>query len=118
MDRHTAKPIAHKTKTKDLRKLYTQREIKNSKYLVLAQEINDNNRGQPLILRGAFTKDEIMSRTGVDSLAVLAYRNQTGSFEDPETGNTEYDRKLAEVEEQESRDELESRKGHRPSLHG
>lgn len=98
--------------TKDLRRLYNPRELRKSKYLVIAQEPNELNNNCPLLLSGEYSKKEIVNRVGEDTLAALAAANPKGSFEDPEFGKTEYDKRLLEVEKREHQEDLETRKGY------
>lgn len=100
--------------TKDLRKLYTPRELRSSKYLVLAQEPSPNNNNQPLLLPGRVSKEDILARVGSDSLASLAIQNPEGSFADPEFGKTDFDKKLVALEKKEHDEDLKTQKGFRP----
>lgn len=98
--------------TKDLRRLYNSRELRRSKYLIIAQESNELNNNCPLLLPGVHTKEEIVKRVGEDTLASLATANPKGSFEDPEFGKTDYDLRLVEIERREHQEDLETRKGY------
>lgn len=88
--------------TKDLREYYTPKELKACRTIKRA------------IDAGLLAKGRV-AQPAQNEISRLAAANPNGSFEDPNFGNGEYDKKLADLEKKDYEEDLRTRKDFNPA---
>lgn len=89
--------------TKDLREYYSPKELKACRTIKRALET------------GLLAKGRVVQPVK-NALSQLAAANPSGSFEDPSSGQGEYDKKLAELERKDAEEDQRTRKGYKPGV--
>jgi hypothetical protein len=90
--------------TKNLREIYSRRELKASKYLLVAVK-------KGFLKKGEIKREELEKNT--DVLTKLARNNPEGSFTDPVPvggGDDHFDKKYRELQERDEKEDKETRK--------